>query len=672
MVGAPEPVEAVKTALARAQQLLDTNPSLAHEQAREILNVEPRHPVATIIAGVARRRLGDVDGALEILQRLAAGEPRWAAAHYELGLALGAARRGDAAVAALRRALELKPDFAEAWRALADQLWAAGDAAGADAAYGRHLRHSARHPVLARAAEAVHGKRTAVAEGLLREHLEQHPADLAAISMLAELASRLDRYGDAEALLARCLELAPGFAAARHSYARALHQQGKSAAALAEVDRLLQIDPRNPGYRTLKAGILTRIGELDQSIGLYEGLLADHPRHARTWMSYGHALKTAGRQGDSVRAYRRSIEHEPRLGEAWWSLANLKTVRFSAEDLATMRTELERQDLGEDDRLHFHFAIGKALEDQRDFAASFDHYARGNALRRARVDYDPDETTDQVRRAKALFTREFFAERAGSGAPDADPIFIVGLPRSGSTLVEQILASHPMVEGTQELQELPALLRHLGGRERNPGTARYPEVIAELDAQQLRALGEQYLADTRIERRTGAPYFIDKLPNNWVLAGLIHLILPRAKIVDARRHPLGCCLSCFKQHFAAGQFFTYDLSEVGRFYRDYVELMAHFDEVLPGRVHRVIYEDLVADTEVEIRRLLDYCGLPFDERCLRFYETRRSVRTASSEQVRQPIFREATDHWRNYEPWLAPLVNSLGPVLDAYPATPGF
>jgi predicted Zn-dependent protease len=673
MSGTPGPAGSVEQALANAQKLLDGSPALADEQAQEVLRAAPGHPVATAIAGIARRRLGDVEGALRILQPLAAAQPRSAATHYELGLALGAAHRGDAAVAALRRAVELKPALADAWRALADHLRATGDTQGADAAYMQHIRHSARSsPRLAQAAAAMLGNRIAIAEALLRQQLKEHPTDVAAIRMLAEVASRLGRYGDAEQLLARCLELAPSFAAARHNYAFVLHRQSRAVEALAEVDRLLAAEPRNPGYRNLKAAILARIGEFAESIELYEGVLAEYPHHPRAWMSYGHALKTAGRQGDSVRAYRTTIEHAPSLGEAWWSLANLKTVRFTDDDLQVMRVQLERRDLTEDDRLHFHFAVGKALEERREYADSFEHYARGNALRRAQVHYDPAETTDYVRRARALFTPEFFAGRSGSGSPARDPIFIVGLPRAGSTLLEQILASHPLVEGTQELPDIPAMARRLGARKRRSEPTLYPQVLASLDAAALRDLGEQYLADTRVQRKTDAPHFIDKMPNNWAHVGLIQLMLPNARIIDARRHPLGCCLSGFKQHFARGQGFTYDLAEIGRYYRDYVELMAHFDRVLPGRVHRVIYESMVEDTETQVRRLLDYCGLPFDERCLHFHETERAVRTASSEQVRQPIFKDATDHWRHYEAWLGPLKAVLGPVLDAYPAVPAF
>jgi tetratricopeptide (TPR) repeat protein len=481
------------------------------------------------------------------------------------------------------------------------------------------------------------------------------------------LAARLGRLTDAENLLARCLELAPDFTAARHNYAVVLHRQAKSADALREVERLLGGDPRNPGYRSLQAAALARLGEYERSIATYAGLLADYPGQPKLWMSQGHALKTAGRQPESIDAYRRSIMLEPSLGEAYWSLANLKTYRFAPAEIEAMRTQLARSDLGAEDRLHFHFALGKAMEDTGDHAAAFANYAEGNRLRRATLAYDADETTALVRRAQALFTPDFFASRRGSGANAPDPIFVVGLPRSGSTLVEQILASHPAVEGTMELPDLLGLVRELSGRTRRSQPSKYPDALAELEPEALRALGERYLAQTRIQRKTDRPFFIDKMPNNWAHVGLIHLILPNARIVDTRRHPLSCCFSAFKQHFARGQGFTYSLEDVGRYYRDYATLMAHFDSVLPGRVHRVLYERMVADTEAEIRRLLAHCSLEYDARCLHFYENDRAVRTASSEQVRSPIFRDAVDHWRHYEPWLGPLRQALGPALDGYP-----
>ncbi|TLY50459.1 MAG: tetratricopeptide repeat protein [Gammaproteobacteria bacterium] len=520
---AAEPVGSLDVALAHAVRLLEQDPRLAAEQAGEILKAVPGHPNASLLLGMARRNGGDPAAALSVLAPLAAAQPRWVAAHFELGLTLGALGRGEDA--------------------------------------------------------------------------HEHPTDIAAIRMFAEVAARLGRYHDAENLLARCLELAPGFAGARHNYAVALYRQGKHAAALPQVEQLRAAEPANPNYRSLEAAVLAGIGEYARSIDIYAEVLRRYPNQAKIWLSYGHALKTAGRSSEGIRAYRRTLELDPGLGEAWWSLANLKTFRFTAEELRQMQTQLARTDLKTEDRYHFHFALGKSLEDQQDYGSSFEHYRQGNGLRRAQIHYDPAEGREHLARARTLFTREFFAARDRQGAPDPDPIFIVGLPRSGSTLVEQILASHSLVEGTQELPDIITLARRLGGR----------------------------------ARRASA-----------------------------------------KQHFARGQNFTYDLAELGAYYRSYVELMAHFDAVLPGRVHRVFYERMIEDTEGEVRRLLEYCRLPFEPACLRFYENERAVRTASSEQVRTPIYREGLEQWGHYEPWLGALKAALGSVLEAYPATPDF
>jgi len=638
MTASPEPVGTLDVALAHTQRLLRTSPAQALEQASEILKAVPNHPGAMFLRA----------------------------------LALGRSGQGDAAVAQLRGVLQLRPEMVDAWRALGDHLTAIGDTEGADRAYAQHVRFSSRDPRLLEAGAHLVDGRIAPAEALLREHLKQFPTDVAAIRMLAEVAARLGRYGDAENLLARCLELAPSFAAARHNYAVILHRQNKCTEALAEVERLLAADPRNPGHRNLKAVILSRLGEYPESLAIYSDVLAEYPHNAKAWMSYGHALKTAGTVDACIDAYRKSIELAPGLGEVYWSLANLKTFRFTAAELEAMRAQLARSDLATEDRFHFYFAIGKALEDLEEYAESFQHYAEGNRLRRAAIHYDGAETTDHVQRSRTLFTREFFAERGDVGHQAPDPIFIVGLPRAGSTLLEQILASHPQVEGTMELPDMVGLARDLGERKTRAQVSKYPEVLATLTPDELRALGGQYLAQTRVQRKTDAPFFIDKMPNNFLHVGLIHLVLPRARIIDARRHPLGCCFSGFKQHFARGQHFSYSLEDIGRYYRNYVDLMSHFDTVLPGRVYRVLYERMIEDPEGEVRRLLDYCGLPFDERCMRFYENERAVRTASAEQVRQPLYRDGVDHWRHYEPWLGPLKDALGSVLDTDPGRPAF
>ena len=632
------PLGTTRFALANGERLLASDPAAAAEQANEILKVIPDHAQALTLLGLALGRLGNGDGAIE----------------------------------SLRRAVHFDPAQPDAWRALGDHYSALEMRDAADNAFAQQIRHSTKDPKLMLPALALSENRIPDAEALLREHLRHYPTDVAAIRMLAEVAARLGRIADSETLLARCIELAPGFAIARQNYAMMLHRANKPESALRETNTLLADDPTNPGLRNLKAAILGRIGEFEKSIAQYKAVLTDYPKQPRIWMSLGHALKTAGENAESIEAYKRCIELTPRFGEVWWSLANLKTFRFSSEDIATMRAQLERTDLTNDDRFHFDFALGKALEDAGEYAGSFEAYARGNALRRKLVRYDADDNEAHVARSKKLFTPEFMAARRGVGCPAPDPIFVVGLPRAGSTLLEQILATHSQVEGTQELPDVTMIARIIGRRTtRAEGTA-YPRALDKFSADELRAFGEQYLAQTRIQRKTGRLFFIDKMPNNFAHVGLIHLMLPNAKIVDARRHPLGCCFSCFKQHFARGQNFTYDLAEIGRYYRSYVELMDHFDTVLPGRVHRVFYENMVEDTEGEVRRLLEYCGLPFEEGVLRFHENQRAVRTASSEQVRRPIFRDGMEQWRHYEPWLDPLKQSLGRVLDAYPAVPPF
>lgn len=583
---------------------------------------------------------------------------------------LATAGQGDDALKVLFEIVRQHPEHPEAWRVLADHLMAIGQTAEADLAYSRHVQCATRDPLLRQAATAMLANDIPQAERVLKSHLKMAPTDVAAIRMLAEVAVRCGQDQAAEHLLKRCLELAPNFAAARYNHAVLLHRRNQAAEALAELERLLAVDPRNPGYRNLHAVVLSHVGEVERSCALYEQLLREYPANAKVWLSYGHVLKTAGRQQDCIAAYRQCIAREPKLGEAYWSLANLKTFRFTAEDLATMRAQLAEPRLGDVDRLNFHFALGKAHEDAGEAAIAFEHYEQGNALQRKRLPYDQPLNRARMRRLKTLFTPEFFAARRGLGHESSAPIFILGMPRAGSTLVEQILASHSAVEGTSELPNIITLARDLRARADDAELRGYAEVLARLDAPGLRELGERYLRGTQIYRKTDRPYFIDKMPNNFLHVGLIHSILPNARIIDARRHPLGCCFSNFKQLYAKGQRFSYGLADMGSYYRDYVELMTHFDAVLPGRVHRVIYEHLVEDTETEVKRLLEYCGLPFEPGCLRFFENDRPVRTASSEQVRRPIYREGVDQWRQFDPWLAPLKESLGSVLETYPKAP--
>ncbi len=524
------------------------------------------------------------------------------------------------------------------------------------------LADAQRQPLLIEAAAAMQHGEIAVAERVLRRRLREAPADVAAIRMLAEVAGRIGRYGDAEKLLARALELAPDFDAARANYVTVLHRQSKFEAAHAEADRLIARDPDHVGHLAVKAAVLVRTGDYGAAIDVYETILARYPDQAKLWVSYGHVLKTVARRDDSIAAYRQAIALAPTLGDAWWSLANLKTVSLGADGVAAMLAALPQATRPED-RYHLHFALGKALEDLRDHPGAFEHYAQGNALRRAELPYDPEQATAHLVATRSLMTRAAFAARSGSGDPAYDPIFVVGLPRSGSTLIEQILASHSGVEGTMELPDIGSIASDLSGKnnpQRDPAQTSYLYGLLALSPAELAALGRRYLDGTRIQRKTARPLFVDKMPNNFAHIGLIHLILPNATIIDARRHPMATGFSAFKQHFSRGQGFTYDLGELGRYYREYVEMMAHYDAVLPGRVHRVDHETLVADAEGEIRKLLAHCHLDFEPACLAFHKTERAVRTASSEQVRRPLSNEGIDQWRNYAAWLGPLRAALG------------
>jgi tetratricopeptide (TPR) repeat protein len=516
------------------------------------------------------------------------------------------------------------------------------------------------HPRLIEAAVAMNENRLDVAERLLKPHLLEDPYDARAIRMLGELAARIGRIRDAENLLRRAMELAPGWTAPRANLALILGRTGRPAEAMELLEAVFEAEPEGLSHWNLKAATLGRLGEFDGAIRLYEDVLKRAPAQPKVWMSYGHMLKTVGRQSEGIEAYRKAIEVKPSLGEAWWSLANLKTVKFESVDIEAMRQALASEDLSDEDRLHLDFALGKAMHDAGRPDEAFAYYQRANALRLKRAPYRSEDVTRLVDESMAAFTVEAFAERSG-GCEAPDPIFIVGMPRAGSTLVEQILSSHSLVEGTSELPDLPAVARQDGG---------YPQSALELSREQRRERGEDYLKRAAVQRRTARPFFIDKLPNNWMFVPFIQLVLPNAKIVDARRHPMACCFSNFRQHFARGQNFAYDLEDLGTYYADYARMMAHVDSVLPGRVHRVIYERMVDDTEAQVRSLLAYCGLEFEPACLEFHKTERAVRTASSEQVRQPIYRDATEEWRAYEQFLGPLKEALGNVLVSYPDAP--
>ncbi|HEY6578834.1 MAG TPA: sulfotransferase [Rhizomicrobium sp.] len=518
-----------------------------------------------------------------------------------------------------------------------------------------------------RIAADLGNNRTELAEKKLTEYLAGRPDDPDALRLLAQLAGRRGRRREAASLLERCLGLAPDFAEARFEYAKLLAGLHEYFAALGEVDRLLTRDSRNPLFRQLKANILGAAGEDEQSLVIWRELAAENPERSESWVDYGHALRATGSRDRSIAAYRKAIECRGAFGAAWWCLANLKIFRFSDAERSAMQQQLNCGEVTADDRINLQFALGKAYEDLGAYDRSFEHYARGNAARRLRVDYDWDAIRSLLTLNKAVFTRDFLESRRDAGCSAEGPIFVLGRPRSGSTLIEQILASHSAIEGTAELPYLADLAFRFDEGGFAAGGIDYPQILETLEPSALAALGEEYLKKAGIHRRLGRPFFIDKAPANYHHIGMIGLILPNARIIDARRNPAACCLSMFKHNYSDTNL---RLSELGRVYREYVELMAHFDRVMPGRIHRVIYEEMVADPELQIRKMLDYVGLPFEERCLRFYETERTVRSPSSEQVRKPVSGDAVHHWRKFEPWLTPLIESLGSVLAAYPGVP--
>lgn len=527
-----------------------------------------------------------------------------------------------------------------------------------------------RNPELIDAALALSEDRLHDAEPLLRNHLRAAPTDVAAIRLMAELAARVGRLQDSEALLRRALELAPSFLAARANLATVLYKQNRFPDALEQLDAVLSTEGDNPAQQNLKAAALGRVGGYDEAIVLYKELVGRFPDHAKLWMSYGHMLKTVGEQEASISAYRRALEVEPTLGEVWWSLANLKTVHFSDADLETMNSALCAKTLTTEDEFHLHFALGKASEDRGFHDTAFAHYKKANNLRSEELKHDPEIVSAQVDGIISVFSSEFLSNRRSYGHSANDPVFIIGMPRAGSTLIEQILSSHSLIEGTMELPDIPAMAMREGRGQDHSGqygvAASWMSAIADMTPAKVEQLGMEFIERTRIQRKTDKPFFIDKLPNNWLYLGFIRLILPNAKIIDARRNPLDCCFSNFRQHFAKGQAFSYNLEHMGRYYKDYVRAMAHFDTVLPGYVYRVVHEKLLDDTEGEIRKLLTFLDVPFEGQCLNFYENKRAVRTASSEQVRRPINRDGLDQWKPYEHHLQTLKASLGKLSETY------
>lgn len=517
----------------------------------------------------------------------------------------------------------------------------------------------ARREPLAQAIRSLVAGRTGDAERTVRAVLAKAPDNVAALCVLGDIAARIGIYADAARIFGQALALAPDFLDAKVQLAHMLFQQ-HDPHAFDLLRQVLEIDPDNIPARDGELRMLGQIGKYDRAIDRFEVALARHPNDVELLVGYANVLKTVGRGADSAAAFRAALGHDGVCGEAWWGLANLKTAPISDAEVTLMTKARDRADLLAAASIQICFGLGKAYEDRGNYASAFDAYRDGNERQHAREDYDSTDTAADVDRSIRLFTPAFFAARAGAGADQPDPIFILGMPRAGSTLIEQILASHSQVEGTSELPHIPLLVHRMVADRWREGALDYHQALADLPPERLRMLGNDYLAAAAMHRRTDAPFFIDKLPNNWAYVGFIKSILPNARIVDARRGAMACCFANYKQYFSQGQSFSYDLSDLGYYYRDYVRMMAHMDTVLPGSVHRLCHEQLVANPERGIRDLLVGLDLPFEQSCLRFHENARPVRTASAEQVRQPINAAGVDRWRAFESWLGELAEALG------------
>ena len=664
---AADPVStSVAQELQRIRQLHQDGQHAQALQAAQALAAEvPGHYEALYLIARCQRYLGQVDTALQTLAQMEVQHPRYSRLHEERGHCYVVLRDAPRAIDALLHAVNINPALPSSWNLLEGLYRMTGDTANAATAASHVATLKRLAPEVVRATSHFSDGELDPAEQIIRAYLLKAGNDVEAMRLLARIGLARDVLDDADLLLEAVLKIAPDYRAARYDYACVLFERHLYKRACEEIEKLLAIDPEHLDYRTLYASASVGLGEHDRAIALYQQLLHVLPGAADLHLSLAHSLKTQGRQADAIDAYRAATIARPSFGDAYWSLANLKTYRFSDDEIARMRSEEAMPATPLVDRYHLCFALGKAFEDRGDHAESWRYYQQGNALKRSESRYRAEIIETNTQRQIDICTRDFLAGRADAGDPSPDPIFIVGLPRAGSTLLEQILASHSLVEGTQELADIPRIVLDLQGRDPNLDDPRYPGVLAQMQPEDFRRLGEKYLRDTRIYRG-GKPFFIDKMPNNFRHLGLIHLMLPNAKIIDARREPMACCFSNFKQLFATGQEFTYSIEDIARYYRTYLDLMQHWDDVLPGRVLRVYHEDVVDDLESNVRRILDFCGLPFEPACLEFHKTARSVRTASSEQVRQPIFRDGLDQWTKFAPYLDPLKDMLGDALVRY------
>jgi len=659
------PPSRVEAQVLRLRELLERGQfAAALAAAQPLLSEVPGNLEVLYMTAVSQRLLGRIHDALATLAVLERHHPEYARLHQERGHCYVGLRAAELAAAAFERAVALNSSLFASWNALKLLYRMLGRHADADNAAAQAANLAALPKDIVTAFSLYADGQIQDAERVVREYLLKHGDHVEGMRLLAQIGVKMDVLDDAEFLLENLLKLAPYHHVARYEYAVVLLKRHKHVRAREEIDALLKVDPDNSLYRTTYAAIWTGLGDPQKALPLYEEMLRQSPHEAELHLSIAHALKTLGRTREAIDAYLAAAAARPSFGEAYWSLANLKTYRFADAEIDHMRSEEADAKIAPADRYHFCFALGKALEDRGEYAESFGYYERGNALKKTECLYRPEPLERTANLQKSLCTREFFAARAGFGCESRAPIFIIGLPRSGSTLIEQILASHSQVEGTMELADIPRLVQDLQGRETQGSIPRYPGILETLDADAFSRMGEQYLGGTLVYRQAGAdarPFFIDKMPNNFRHVGLIHLILPNARIIDARREPLACCFSNLKQLFASGQQFTYSIEDITRYYRMYVELMAHWDAALPGKILRVEHADVVQDLESNVRRILEFCELEFEPGCLDFHQTTRSVHTASSEQVRQPIFKDGLEQWRHFEPWLGPLKAALGP-----------
>ena len=635
---------------------------------------------ALYLTAINQRCLNQGIAALATLDRLQRRHPGFSRLYEERGHCFAAVNDVPHAIDAFERGVNINAALPSSWSMLEHLYRVTGDLKKAAIAAG-HVALLQRLPAqIVQAGSLFCDGELASAESIIRTFLRGSADHVEALRLLGRIAHQRNALDDAEGLLGKAVRLAPAYQAARADYARVLIDQQKHLQAREEIAGLLKLEPGNKDYLSLNATVCAGLGEHERAITLYREVLSAAPSWAHLHILLGNSLKAVGRRSDAIQSYRAAADARPDFGDAYWSLANLKTYRFTAQEMERMRAEEAATATQLVDRYHLCFSLGKAFEDRGEYADSWRFYDRGNTLKRAQSRYDPQLTQINTRQQVEICTAEFFAARAGAGVPDPAPLFIVGLPRAGSTLIEQILASHSQVEGTQELHDIERIVRELQGRELDASNLHYPAVLADLGQEDFRRLGEKYIQDTRAYRKgrpgteppdsgrvaTPPPFFIDKMPNNFRHIGLIHLMLPNAKIIDVRREPMACCFSNLKQLFASGQEFTYNIDDIAGYYRSYLELMRHWDTVLPGRVLHLWYEDIVEDVESSVRRVLQFCGLQFEPGCVEFYKTARSVSTASSEQVRQPIFRTGLSQWRNYEPWLGALKEALGDALIRY------